>query len=45
MDAINSLLSAEMQWTIPGQMMVKTDRTSMDVGVEVRSPFLGPRGD
>lgn len=40
MDAINSLLSAEMQWTIPGQMMVKTDRTSMDVGVEVRSPFL-----
>ncbi len=40
MDTINALLSAEMQWTIPGQMMVKSDRTSMDVGVEVRSPFL-----
>lgn len=40
MDSINRLLSLEMQWTIPGQMMVKTDRTSMDVGVEVRSPFL-----
>ena len=40
MDVINAFLSLEMQWTIPGQMMVKTDRTSMDVGVEVRSPFL-----
>lgn len=40
MDMINALLSMEMQWTIPGQMMVKSDRTSMDVGVEVRSPFL-----
>ncbi len=40
MDPINTLLSTEMQWTIPGQMMVKSDRTSMDVGVEVRSPFL-----
>ena len=39
-DHINSLLSAEMQWTIPNQMMVKIDRTSMDVGLEVRSPFL-----
>ena len=40
MDSINALLSMEMQWTVPGQMMVKSDRTSMDVGVEVRSPFL-----
>jgi asparagine synthase (glutamine-hydrolysing) len=40
MDPINALLSIEMQWTIPGQMMVKTDRTSMDVGVESRAPFL-----
>ena len=39
-DKINSLLSLEMQWTIPNQMMVKLDRTSMDVGVEARSPFL-----
>ena len=40
MDPINALLSLEMIWTIPGQMMVKNDRTSMDVGVEVRSPLL-----
>jgi asparagine synthase (glutamine-hydrolysing) len=40
MDPINALLSLEMIWTIPGQMMVKSDRTSMDAGVEVRSPLL-----
>lgn len=39
-DPVNALLSLEMQWTIPGQMMMKSDRTAMDVGIEVRAPFL-----
>ena len=39
-DQINKMLAFEVASTIPNQMMVKVDRTSMDSGVEVRSPFL-----
>ena len=39
-DSLNSLLRLEMAMTIPNQMMVKVDKTSMDAGLEVRSPFL-----
>ena len=40
LDDINKMLALEVALTIPNQMMVKVDRTSMDTGVEVRSPFL-----
>jgi asparagine synthase (glutamine-hydrolysing) len=40
LDPINAMLALEIALTIPNQMMVKIDRTSMDLGVEVRSPFL-----
>ena len=40
LDPINTMLALEIALTIPNQMMVKVDRTSMDLGVEVRSPFL-----
>jgi asparagine synthase (glutamine-hydrolysing) len=40
LDPINTMLALEIALTIPNQMMVKIDRTSMDLGVEVRSPFL-----
>ena len=39
-DSINKMLSLEIALTIPNQMMAKIDRTSMDLGIEVRSPFL-----
>ena len=40
LDQINKMLALELLSTIPNQMMVKVDRTSMDTGLEVRSPFL-----
>ena len=40
LDSINMMLALEVAMTVPNQMMVKVDRTSMDQGIEVRSPFL-----
>ena len=39
LDQINKMLALELLSTIPNQMMVKVDRTSMD-RTGIRSPFL-----
>lgn len=41
-DDFNSVLLADMQLVLPGDMLVKADRMSMAHGLEVRSPFLDP---
>jgi asparagine synthase (glutamine-hydrolysing) len=42
-DPINSLLATDVDLVLPGDMLVKVDRTSMANGLEVRCPFLDHR--
>lgn len=42
-NAINRVLRADMSLVLPGDMLVKVDRSSMLHGLEVRSPFLDYR--
>lgn len=37
---INDVLNADMQMVLPGDMLTKADRMSMQYGLEVRTPFL-----
>ena len=39
-DPINSMLSADLKFSLPGDMLVKLDRMSMANSLEIRSPFL-----
>ena len=39
-DKINSLLAGDLGVSLPGDMLVKTDRMSMANSLEIRSPFL-----
>jgi asparagine synthase (glutamine-hydrolysing) len=39
-DPINSMLAADLGFSLPGDMLVKTDRMSMANSLEIRSPFL-----
>jgi len=39
-DSINSMLAADIGFSLAGDMLVKTDRMSMANSLEVRSPFL-----
>ena len=40
MDKLSLTLLRDMQTVLVSDMLVKTDRTSMHAGVEIRSPFL-----
>ena len=42
MDKLSLTLLRDMQTVLVSDMLVKTDRTSMHAGVEIRSPFPGP---
>ena len=37
---MNDVLEADMQMVLPGDMLTKADRMSMQYGLEVRTPFL-----
>jgi len=37
---MNDVLKADMQMVLPGDMLTKADRMSMQYGLEVRTPFL-----
>ena len=37
---INDVLNADMKMVLPGDMLTKADRMSMQYGLEVRTPFL-----
>ena len=37
---MNDVLEADMQFVLPGDMLTKADRMSMQYGLEVRTPFL-----
>lgn len=39
-DPINAMLAADLSFSLPGDMLVKTDRMSMANSLEIRSPFL-----
>jgi asparagine synthase (glutamine-hydrolysing) len=39
-DNINDVLDADMKMVLPGDMLTKADRMSMQYGLEVRTPFL-----
>ena len=38
--SMNDVLQADMQLVLPGDMLTKADRMSMQFGLEVRTPFL-----
>lgn len=42
-DPVNTLLATDVELVLPGDMLVKVDRTSMANGLEVRCPFLDQR--
>ncbi|MBL8701853.1 MAG: asparagine synthase (glutamine-hydrolyzing) [Alphaproteobacteria bacterium] len=42
-DTLNLALATDIALTLPGDMLVKVDRTSMANALEVRSPFLDQR--
>ncbi len=39
-DNLNHILARDIKFSLPGDMLVKIDKTSMKHGLEVRSPFL-----
>ena len=39
-DNLNHILARDITFSLPGDMLVKIDKTSMKHGLEVRSPFL-----
>ncbi len=42
-DPLNAMLAVDIALVLPGDMLVKVDRTSMANGLEVRCPFLDQR--
>ncbi len=42
-DPINLMLATDVEFVLPGDMLVKVDRTSMANGLEIRCPFLDQR--
>jgi len=42
-DPINAMLAADIALVLPGDMLVKVDRTSMANGLEIRCPYLDKR--